>query len=126
MSYSIRVVPRSTSATAFQLVQGETTATQLREFSDHISVGHYERDERDLVWVHVHGRSGEQEARYGDWIVKDDLGHLTVLGERAFIEAYTPADDNARATLSARDMNDLRVRTAHQLAKSFAQSLSRE
>lgn len=124
MSYSIPVVPRSSTATAFQLVEGETTATQLREFSDRISAGHYERDERGLVYVTVRTLCGPIDARYGDWIIKDANGNLTVLSGEAFLRLYVPADEDARATLAARDVNDLRVQQAHRIAKGFVASLT--
>jgi len=125
MSYSIPVVPRSTQASAFQLVLGETTATQIREFAGAAAnVGVSDRDERDLRWVAVKAERGWTEMASGDWIVKDERGVLDVVTGEAFHSLYAGANDEARSTLRVRDINDPRVEADKRLAANFSASLS--
>lgn len=123
MSYSIPVVPRVPRATAFQLVEGETTASQIRSIDPSIRVGHADEDERDLRWVIVTTLDCVRELNYGDWIVKDDLGNITAHSPESFATLWSPAGGDARATLRARDVNDPRVQEAQRIAKGFSDSL---
>ena len=123
MSYSIPVVPRAASATAYQVIEGATTASQLRDIDDRIDVGHLDGDERDLRWILVPTRGGVLEVHFGDWIVKDDLGVLCVVNAEEFAARFIPANEHARATLRARDVNDPRVQEAQRIAKAFSESL---
>lgn len=103
MSDLLSVIPVASSATALHLEKGKTTASELRAFSGRITVGHYESDERSLVYVTVGTVMGVVEAAFGDWLVKDDLGNLSVLDDDAFTTMYAPADDAAyQAFLAAR------------------------
>lgn len=82
MSYSIPVVPRLGTLTAFQVILGDTTATQIREFAgEAANVGVPDHDERDLRWVAVKSTRGWLDIASGDWIVKDDAGFLGLLHE---------------------------------------------
>lgn len=127
MSYSIPVIPRSTSATAFQVVLGETSAEQIREFvGDAANVGTPESDSRDLRWIYITTDAGTLEVNEGDWIIRSDAGGLTVLDGVAFAKLYAPATDSARATLRVRDINDPQVQQHSRIAKSFTASLRRE
>lgn len=123
MSYSIPVIPRATTATAFQLVEGETSASQIWAISPDIQVGHRDGDERDLRWVIVTTPEGPRDAHYGDWIVSDPLGHITIHSPESFAALWSPAGDDARATLRSRDVSDPRVQEAQRIAKGFSDTL---
>lgn len=127
MSYSIPVIPRSTSATALQIVLGETTAEQIREFvGDDANVGTPESDGRDLRWIYITTDTGTLPVNEGDWIIRSDAGGLSVLDGPAFSRLYAPATDAARATLRAHDINDPQVQRDSRIAKAFAASLRSE
>lgn len=123
MSYSIPVVPRPTTSTAFQVVKGQTTASQIRAFDGRIDVGHLDGDDRDIRWILIPSRDGVLMVNFGDWIVKGPHGLLDVVDAEQFAARYVPADDEARATLAARDVNDPRVQEAQRFAKAFSDSL---
>lgn len=124
MSDIIPVVPRAQRLEAFQIVLGETTASDIRGFAgDAVNVGHLDGDERDIRWVSVLTPRGHVELADGDWIVRDETGRVVdALGPR-FVELYSPANADAAATLRARDVNDPRNIAATRIARAFSDSL---
>ena len=123
MSYTIPVLPRPTPRTAFQLVEGHTTATQLHEFSDRIRVGHYDGDDTRLVYVVVRTLSGDREAHYGDWIVKDPSGTLMLMSGDEFASMFAPDGDDAQTTLRSRDANSVTLRGCERHARELVASI---
>ena len=127
MSYSIPVIPRSTQASAFQLVIGETTASQIRDFvGSSVDVGAAMGDDRDIRWITVQTVNGLEQAQSGDWIVISENGVIELVQGDAFHQLYRPATETARDTLRARDITDPRVQEAHLIAKNFAKTLRGE
>lgn len=125
MSYTIPVSPRHERLEAFQLVEGETTATQIRDFAgDRANVGVANGDDSDIRWIHIKTWRGWEELGWGDWILRDPAGQVFewVTGE-GLRKLYSPADADAAATLRTRDVNDPRNAEAGRLAKSLARSL---
>lgn len=124
MSYVIPVVPRAERLEAFQLVEGQTTATQIRTFAgDAADVGTADGNDRDIRWILVKSWRGWEELGWGDWILRADGRVVNVVDGEAFKRLYSPATPDAAATLRTRDANDPRNQEAQRLAVAFAQSL---
>jgi len=124
MSYTIPVVPRSERLEAFQLVEGVTSADDIRQFAgDSASVGHLDGDVRDLRWVIVRTPRGRAELVWGDWIIRDEHGVIDAGGPDLFRRLYAPATTEAASKLRTRDASDPRNQEAAKLARELVASL---
>lgn len=90
MSFTANVTARHPQATAMLLEECVTSATDIEQFcgSGNVDVGRRQDNDCDLRWVHVRTPQGLAEACFGNWIVRDSGGNLSVLDQGAFLTLW--------------------------------------
>jgi len=118
----INVTPRASQWTALYLFEG-ITVDAIRQFDDRIDVGHREGSQTALAWILVPTAGGDTAAHYEEWLVRDDLGDLRVLGGEDFRRLFAPADAAAAAEFRDRLPLSASEEAQLRLVTSLAESL---